>query len=121
MFLVTSQQMDVFRREALQRFTREMVNHIRALFVEQVGYLPEEMLQQQVELCIQKALSHGISIEGDVQRYLECSVLLGWDLDVKPEAHWAGQILRDPGLPGEVKMDRIEQGLLSTAPRLWGP
>jgi hypothetical protein len=121
MFVVSRHQAEAFRRESILRFTEEMTGHMRALFAEHVAHLAERALYQRVQLCIEKALTHQLFIEGDIQRYLECCVLLGWDFDVKPETQWAAKILREQGMNGEVKMDRIEQGLLVHAPRTWGP
>jgi hypothetical protein len=48
-------------------------------------------------------------MEWDIRRYLECSVLYGWDFDQNPETKWAGDILNDPSMDAREKMDKIEQ------------
>jgi hypothetical protein len=108
MLLIRQEQLESFRSQIINKFASEMSFRLFLLFPTQTASMEQPELEKQIKYCISKAVSYGITLEGDAQRYLEHAVLHGWDFDSRPETPWVGEILRDPHLDGEAKMDRIE-------------
>ncbi len=109
MFVIREEQMDAFSQAEIEKFENRMVLHLQSVFPDQTKNTPNPDLLNMIQLGIEKSTEYNITTEGDVRRYLECSILYGWDFDTKPETYWAGEILRDDDLDGETKMDMIEQ------------
>ncbi len=109
MFVIRREQMDVFSQAEIKKFESRMILHLRSVFPDQTKNTSNPDLLKMIQLGIEKSAKYNIITEGDVRRYLECSILYGWDFDTKSEIYWAGEILRDDDLDGETKMDMIEQ------------
>ncbi|KHD05843.1 hypothetical protein PN36_32165 [Candidatus Thiomargarita nelsonii] len=109
MLTIREEQMSALSQAMVKQFEDSMAIHLRRVFPDETKTITEKDLLYHIELCVNRATQYKITIEGDVQRYLECAVLYGWDFDTKPETYWAGEILCREDLNGEAKMDKIEQ------------
>ena len=93
----------------VEKFERRMVSHLQALFPEETGCFDALVLQRHVRDSIASAARYRIVREGDVQRYLECAVLYGWEFERLPETLWVRSILENDCLDGNEKMAAIEE------------
>lgn len=107
MLVIRQEQFDALSAGLLEQFEDRMVADLRNDFPNQTAATPEAPLRVQVRAGIEKARTYGVVDEFDIERYLQCMVLHGQDFDVTPRTAWAGEILRTPGLPGDKKMDQI--------------
>ncbi|MFP2907947.1 hypothetical protein ACLESD_23430 [Pyxidicoccus sp. 3LFB2] len=92
-----------------EQFMEQMATHLREVFPEETQPWSEERLLKHVTEAAERASQYGVVLEGDVQRYLECAVLYGWDFDRAPGSAWARAILEDSSLDGVAKMDALEE------------
>jgi hypothetical protein len=113
-FQIRDEQVAVFTRRLESQFARRMANHLRATFpkeVEKLG-INDQGLEQLALRGLADARKYGVVNEGDVQRYLECMVILGPEFDTDERIPWAAQALRRTDLDGEAKMDQIDEYLI---------
>ena len=119
MFTIRRTQMETFSRALEDASLRRMVAHLRERFGTELAArgLVEPDLEPLARLGLDAARSHGVVLEDDVRRYLECMVILGPDFD--REVNWAGEVLRDEERDGTRKMDAIVE-ILPFAPETRG-
>jgi hypothetical protein len=109
MFVIRNEQMEAFRAAFIGEFENRMLRHLRSVFPDQTLSINDQRLHELIRSGIDNSKKYGMKMEGDIRRYLECSVSYGWDYDTDPNFRWAGEILHDEGMDGETKMDIIEQ------------
>jgi hypothetical protein len=116
MLVIRQEQMEVLGRYMLRQFEARMVLHLRATFPEPLRGMSESDLRDMIRDGIDKAAQYDVTTEGDVQRYLECMVLLGPNYDRDGELPWAGEILRRKDMDGQAKMDAIDEYSVFSTP-----
>lgn len=104
--VIREEQREVLRKYMLKQFEDRMVLHLRRIFPNEIKSFSEPDLRAQIQKGMNRSAQYQITMGGDVQRYLECAVIYGWDFDTTP---WAREILRHDDWDGEMKMDQIEQ------------
>ena len=109
MLKIRPEQMEIFKQIEIKNFENRMVKHLRSTFPSQTKMSNDDKLLELIRVGIDRSLKYGITMEWDIRRYLECSVLYGWDFDESPKTKWATDILNDPNLDAREKMDKIEQ------------
>ena len=105
---ISSAQMDVFTDYMLRQFIDTMVVSLRAASPRRCDELGGEGLRVLIRDGILSAKEHGVLLERDVERYLQCSLRHGEGFGEGSEADWADEILSAEGVTGTVKMNRIE-------------
>ena len=104
--VIREEQREVLKQYMVKQFEERMVLHLRRVFPEKIKFLSEQELRTQTQRGINQSAQYQITVEGDVQRYLECAVVYGWDFHA---TSWAREILCHNDWNGEMKMDKIEQ------------
>src|SRR5262245_52446241 len=109
MFRIRKEQMDALARHLEESFALRMVRHLLDDFPVQVAALElqEKDLPPLVRRGMANAERYGVVYEEDVERYIECLVLLGPDFDQDPRYPWAAEILNKKELSGRAKMDQV--------------
>lgn len=74
--------------------------------------LDDDALRALAARGLDEGRRYGVVNEGDVDRYIECLLLLGPDFASDPAFPWAAVILRRPDLDGEARMDLIDDHLI---------
>ena len=95
MFVISTEQMSLFKEAALRSFQNKMLDHLRdfsPLLFEAVG---EEQMGKAIQFGIDQAGGHGFNLRGPVQFYLELMLLFGSHFDSDPQYSWVGKILND--------------------------
>ena len=108
MLKIRKEQMETFKNDILRKFEDKMFIHLRSQFPEETKQMEEPELREMIHNGIFHARRYKVTLEPDVCRYLECMVLHGVDFDTNPKTSWAGDILRDKGMSGREKMNRID-------------
>ena len=109
MLIIRPEQIEIFKQVEIKKFENRMLKHLRAVFPVQTKTSNDDELLKLIQVGIDHSLKYGITMEWDIRRYLECSVLYGWDFDQNPETKWAIDILNDSSLDAREKMDKIEK------------
>jgi hypothetical protein len=109
MLVIRKEQMEVFKKAEIEYFENRMLKHLRSVFPIQTKIINDDELLKLIQVGINNSQKYGIKMEWDIRRYLECSVLYGWDFDENQKTKWATEILSDQSIDGKIKMDKIEQ------------
>ena len=109
MLLIRKKQIDALEESEIAKFETRMRQHLRTAFPDQTVALEDDALTALICHGMGKAKHHGIDMEWDVRRVIECCLLLGPAFGEDAETAAAGDILRDDTLDGREKMDKIEQ------------
>jgi len=109
MLTIRKEQYEVFREKASREFTGLMTVHLREAFPEQTAAISDTDLSGFVARGGMRAESYGITIEDDVQYFLDCMMKYGEKFDTAQETNWAGQILRTPCLKGSEKVTTLRK------------
>lgn len=114
LFRIRTEQVETFARSLEVQFAVRTATHLRNAFpavVEKQG-LDDDALNQLSLRGLAAARRYGVVNEGDVERYIECMLILGPAFDTDPRFPWAGQALSRADLNGEAKMDLIDDHLI---------
>jgi hypothetical protein len=106
---VTSEQMQAFSEAMRRGFETRMVAHLRATFAKLTAGRPDHNILAFVRFGVERSAAYGITIERDVERYLEYMVLYGPRFDADPRFAWAADVLNASDASGTTKMDRIDE------------
>ena len=106
MLTIRPEQVAVLEQYMVKQFEERMRIHLQRVFSEELQTIGEVELRERIRLGVKKARSYQIIREGDIQRYLECAVIYGWEFDT---TSWAREILSREDWDGEIKMDKVEQ------------
>ncbi|NJO18146.1 MAG: hypothetical protein HC877_21175 [Thioploca sp.] len=91
MLIIRPEQVKVLEQYMVSQFEEQMKIHLQWFFSEELQTIGEVGLREQIRLGVKKAQLYQITKEGDVQRYLECAVVYGWEFDT---TSWAKEILQ---------------------------
>jgi hypothetical protein len=98
MFIIRSEQMDVFRESALRRFEGEMLVHLREFSPPLFKAAGEKQMHKAVRYGIGAASAYGFTFRGPIRLYLELMLLFGSRFDTDPQYPWAAEILTGQSL-----------------------
>jgi hypothetical protein len=111
MLKIRKRQLRMFDELALEAFEDEMFRHLRTNFARETEDKTDAGLRELIRHGIERAESYEVVTVTDVQRYLECMIVLSPDFDESGKTSWAGETLRRTDLGGTAKMDLIEENL----------
>ena len=106
MLTIRAEQMRAFGEAMRRDFETRMVAYLRGKFKAQTARYSGEQLVAVVREGIASADPYGITIEKDVSRFIEYSVLYGADFHTR--LGWVATVLQTRGINGTQKMDRID-------------
>lgn len=107
MLVIRKEQMEIFKREAMRQFEKEMALHIKQYFLGMDVAFQEDILLTYIRYIISRAKSYGLSSERDLCKYLNLSMICGRDFDNNPHLSWMTKILSNSGITNP--SDRIEK------------
>lgn len=114
MLIIRNEQMEVLSKYMLKQFEDRMVTRLRSKFPDQTEVLMERELRNLIHSGIEKAEKYNVTIEYDVQRFLEYMFTFGAEFDSSPETAWAEGIFRADNINGPTKMDQLEEYVRNT-------
>jgi len=115
MFCIRDEQIETFRRHAIARFEDSMVMHLLAAYPQHFASISEGDLRAFIRKGIQKARRQDVETEEAVKILLEMMTRFGEDFGRFPDPEWIHEILAHPDLPGQLKVDLIQDRLVDLA------
>ena len=113
MLTVRQQQMDSLSAYMTRQFEDRTLAHLRSDKAAQIQGQSEGQLRATIRRGIERAGYYGITLEPDVQRYIDLMVRCGAEFDAAAATRWAGTELRKRAVPARKRLDAIEQRLES--------
>lgn len=112
--LIRAEQMQAMSRALEDAFVKRMVKHLCDGFPRQleVQGLKEKDLEAMVRKGIMDAKQYDVIYENEIEKYIECMVILNPKFDKDPEIPWAVEILRRTNINGREKMEEISNHLI---------
>lgn len=107
MLVIRTEQMDVFKKTALQSFEDEMVEHLAQFSPSLYKVVGEEQMRKVIQLGMSQAAQYGFTYRGPVRLYLELMLLFGSYFDTDPQYPWAAEILTNQ--ESDTQMQRAER------------
>jgi hypothetical protein len=107
MLKIRHEQLEVLNQVAFEHFILRMVDHLISTFPEHFDSVDDEDIYSFVNNGVERAKTHGIEGEYDIQRFLECCTVYGENFGEAPESQWAKPFLERADLDGTEKMDQI--------------
>ncbi|MDR3618418.1 MAG: hypothetical protein P4L85_03635 [Paludisphaera borealis] len=114
LFRIRTEQVETFSRRLEDQFASKTAAHLRNAFpveVEKQGF-DDDGLRRLSLRGLTEARRYGVVNEADVERYIECMLILDPKFDTDPRFPWARQALARADLDGEAKMDFIDDYLV---------
>ena len=108
MLKIRQEQLDVLAQYVEEEFKQRLRAHLRVEHTLEVAAMNAEQLQQFVDRGVEKALSFKITIKRDVADYVVMLLHHGMDFEQQPEYAPALDILEDPDMAGEMKLQRLD-------------
>jgi len=106
--IIRKEQFQIFKNLEIKKFEYRMQKHLRLIFPAETMEIEDDKLLQLIQSGILNSKKYGLKMEWDIRRYLECSVLYGWDFDENTKTSWAMKILNNQKPNAREKMDEIE-------------
>jgi len=98
--------MQVFNNQVLEDFETRVYLHLTSEYAS-ARCTTENEVRQLIRLGIQRANGYRITTEYDVARFIDLMYLLSPDFDSNPQSAWIRDVLSDPQIPDDKKMDLI--------------
>jgi hypothetical protein len=109
MLRIRKEQIAVFNENFLDRLHAHLVSHVAAKYPKQFQKWGEQRTREFVTRGMDKADAHGITTEGAITVLIELMVEVGPAFENSPDRQWAHNILVHPVIPGDLKMDQIQE------------
>jgi hypothetical protein len=110
------------RTLGLERFEDEMVVHLHSFAPRHAEVIGDDWVRRTIRLGIERARAYEVTNPGLLRFYVELMFMFGSMFDTDPLLPWAGAVLRDPTLPGEVaRMERLHEAMLWYLDTVCGP
>jgi hypothetical protein len=104
--LLNGHQMAVLREIGEAGFVVRMMTHLRAMFPESLGAVPDAELRAGILAAVRRAEEYGLADLFNLCRFVEYAYFLRPDFDTWYDD--AYDVLSRPGLDATAKMDRID-------------
>lgn len=106
----------IIRNAQLQAFRDTILREVQA---EALAAWPaaERPCALELEQMIERARRHGLASRSDLTRFLTLARTLGIAFDLAPQHAWVQEVLADGEMSGALKLNVLEEGLLSMGAR----
>lgn len=122
MLVIRAEQMDVFKKTALQSFEDEMVEHLAQFSPPLYKVVGEEQMRKVIQLGMNQAAQYGFTFRGPVRLYLELMLLFGSYFDTDPQYPWAAEILIDRETDSQMqRAERLYEKTMDYRQEVAGP
>lgn len=119
---IRPEQITVFENASEPYFRDRMFQHVREAFPKHSGFLGDEGIREVVRYGIEQGRTYGFSHQSPVSLFTDLTLLLGRDFHVDPQLPWAGEILRDAELTGQLtKAERLHAAAIRYLDIVSGP
>jgi hypothetical protein len=119
---IRKEQIITFEEVAAKQFEKDAALHASEFAPKHVKVLGEEGTRAVVRLGIRRASRYGFSATGSVHFFLDLMFLLGSEFDTDPQYPWAGEILNDESIPGQMpRADKLYSRAIQYLDAVAGP
>jgi len=105
MLRIRKEQLQLFQDQARVVFEERVSANLQECFPDECNALGPQGLRETVRVAIERAESHGLETEYDVQRYCNVAFALGLDFDT--QFAWAAELLADTELAAESRVSEL--------------
>ena len=105
MLTLSPKQIEAFHEAQLQRFENSLLCHLRERFSDFFASMDEATARKVIRQGSRRAETYGIVSEYDIRRFVEFFCEFRGKFE---EQDWVSSVLKDPGLSGDQKMDRLD-------------
>ena len=106
--MIRAEQMTVLRDAVSRSFVRRAVRHLRVKLGKFTLAYSDDELEARVRTAIAHARRYGFSVEWDVMRFIDASILLEDQFfDDNPSFKWARSVLDNPYVTTDEKADAL--------------
>jgi hypothetical protein len=113
--MIRNAQMAVLTRPRQERFARRLAQSLSETFAERFPSPTGPVVTAFVERAIAVAVQHGLTTEHAVAAFAALRAAYGEDFEWTPVADQALAMLRDPTLPGPIKIAALQDHLRSAS------
>jgi hypothetical protein len=110
MLVIRKEQVEVFKRDADNRYFQRLVQHLRKNYADQVDLPPDEILHERVRTGVDRARQHGFTLEKDITSFVALMFAVAPNFDHYPAV---AEVLKDLAIRPEHRM----KILLAVIPR----
>ncbi len=103
--IIRDKQFEAFAAAQALRFEDRAIAHLKAFWRDKCARLGEQSVRASIRLAVDRAHSYGLTSEQDIVRYLNYMYALGRRFDDDARYPWAKEVLSNPGIPPEIKME----------------
>jgi len=112
MLQIRKEQIAAFEKVMRQKFEDRTVAHIAEEFPEEYQLMLDKdggdaKVRALVWEGVERAAGYGITSEEPTTLYIDLMMGIAPDFDVQADMDWAREVLEDPDLPEDAKMDLI--------------
>ncbi len=120
MLVIREEQMEVFRKIALENFESEMVAHSQEVRPRLYKVLGEEQLRVALRQAMQRAEGYGFTNKGPVRFYIDLMFLYGSGFDTDPQYPALNKVLNASG-DQMTRAEQIYEGVIEYQSKVSGP
>lgn len=107
MLTIRKEQMDVLGEEMREDYIRTTLRNLAELFPDDPTVRDEAVMRNLIEFGIGRAAEYGVTRSREVSLFIFLVKDLGRDFEKQPENVWIDELLHDPELEEQEKMDLI--------------
>jgi hypothetical protein len=109
-----AEQIRAFSAATAHNFETRMVDHLRLFMPKRFADLGDEQgVRPFVRKSVSEAVAHGCRTERQTARYVQLAVALGIDFPRSQTYSWIPEILSEPGVTLDDKLQRIFERLVN--------
>ena len=109
MLVIRREQMAVFADEQVKLFENKMVSYIATEYPKKYMKWGEARTRDLIRKGFLTGKRNGITKENAVIGLIELIVQFGAEFELSPEQKWAQEVMAHPSLPGDAKIQIIEE------------
>ncbi|MGH1345677.1 MAG: hypothetical protein ACRBN8_29200 [Nannocystales bacterium] len=106
MLVIREDQLEALREAARHRFDQAMVGEVQRRCSHHARTSPE-MLLELVTTARRRARHYGLWQRADIRGFILLAGRHGADVGTTPATRWASEVLEDPRLQGDEKLQRL--------------
>ncbi len=104
---IRNPQMAALEEAQRQEFGKRTIAFIRERYPEACSRFGDQAVRDMVALSLRKAREHGLTARSDILRYINVMYTLGCEFESDPRYPWAREIMSQPRLRPESKINQL--------------
>lgn len=109
MLFIRRAQIEAFEAEAWRSFERRVSDHLHEIWPAECEELGPDGVLRRIRLGVERAGRYGIKTQRGIVELLHLMFCFGDELDTDPRLPWVRDILLDPRLDAEAKLEELDR------------